>query len=413
MELLESTIYLLVAIDKNGFYSELLEKVKTDKKLSDSIKTLSDKVNRNNKGQFDKDYLEALRDEELVALVRILTKLDGQYSKLTLGSVSSVPCLIETLKLRNYSEYESIVDWVFKNRTNDYLPFGSLYLSQAKSLKDYKLNIEQDRLKREQIKLEAEIRRIDKQKEYYPKATQDLRNAIRRKDWMAFDALIRKGAEIYTFDEDGKTLAEKMADVKRAEIKKNNISKLRIEKNLYLTDSNNQGLTITVSDITPSDDDLDAFDCVSMTARYDNGFGFSQLYRFVDDKESQDIKDRCDLVIAEDRSKLLPIMSSGRWWIVVTPIVKGDGYKQRESCKSIMKDIFKLSQQSPVIATKLFISQFRHMFGYREEQLSGVFEALQELRDSSFGSLNLIYFEVDTRFRDRFAQQIRDQFITK
>ena len=302
---------------------------------------------------------------------------------------------------------------MFKNRTNDYLPFGSLYLSQAKSLKDYKLNIEQDRLKREQIKLEAEIRRIDKQKEYYPKATQDLRNAIRRKDWMAFDALIRKGAEIYTFDEDGKTLAEKMADVKRAEIKKNNISKLRIEKNLYLTDSNNQALTITVSDITPSDDDLDAFDCVSITARYDNGFGFSQLYRFVDDKESQDIKDRCDLVIAEDRSKLLPIMSSGRWWIVVTPIVKGDGYKQRESCKSIMKDIFKLSQQSPVIATKLFISQFRHMFGYREEQLSGVFEALQELRDSSFGSLNLIYFEVDTRFRDRFAQQIRDQFITK
>ena len=69
MELLESTIYLLVAIDKNGFYSELLEKVKTDKKLSDSIKTLSDKVNRNNKGQFDKDYLEALRDEELVALL--------------------------------------------------------------------------------------------------------------------------------------------------------------------------------------------------------------------------------------------------------------------------------------------------------------------------------------------------------
>jgi len=412
MELLESTIYLLVAIDKNGFYSELVEKIKTDKKLGISIVSLSDKVNRNSVN-FNKEYLDSLRDEEIVALVRVLTKLDGVFSKLTLGSVSSVPSLIEILQERNYKEYESIVDWVFKNRTNDYLPFGSLYLSQSKSLKDYKLNIEQDRLKRERIKLEAEIRRIDKQKKYYPKATQDLRNAIRRKDWIAFDALIRKGAEIYTLDDDGKTLAEKMSDVKRAKIKKNSVSKLRIEKNLYLTGNNNQALTITVSDITPSDDDLDIFDCVSMTARYDNGFGFSQLYRFVEDKESQDIKDCCDLVIAENKPKLLPMMSSGRWWIVVTPIVKGDGYKQRESCKSIMKNIFELSQQSPVCATKLFISQFKYMLDYREEQLSGILEALQDLKDRSFGSLNLIYFEVDSRFKDRFAQQIRDQFITK
>jgi hypothetical protein len=410
MELLESTIYLLVAIDKNGFYSELVEKIKTDKKLGNSIASISDKVNRNS-SNFNKEYIDSLRDEEIVALIRVLTKLDGELSKLTLGSVSSVPYLIETLQERNYNEYESVVDWVFKNKTNDYLPFGSLYLSHSKSLKDYRLNIEEDRLKKEQIKLEAEIRRVEKQKEYYPKATQDLRNAIRRKDWMAFDALVRKGAEIYTLDDDGKTLAEKMSDVKRAEIKKNSISKLRIENNLYLTDSTNQALTITVSDITPSDDDLDIFDCVSMTARYDNGFGFSQLYRFVDDKESQEVKDCCDLVIAENKSKLLPIMSSGRWWIVVTPIVKGDGYKQRESCKSIMKDIFELSQQSQVSATKLFISQFRYMFDYREEQLSGVFEALQELRDSSFGSLNSIYFEVDTRFRDRFAQQVRSCFI--
>jgi len=410
MELLESTIYLLLSIDKNGFYSELVEKIKTDKKIGNSIVSISDKVNRNS-SNFNNEYLDSLRDEEIVALVRVLTKLDGEISNLTLGSVSSVPYLIETLHERNYNEYESVVDWIFKNKTNDYLPFGSLYLSHSKSLKDYRLNIEEDRLKKEQLKLEAEIRRIEKQKDYYPKATQDLRNAIRRKDWMAFDALVRKGAEIYTLDDDGKTLAEKMSDVKRAEIKKNIISKLRIENNLYLTDSNNQALTITVSDITPSDDDLDIFDCVSMTARYDNGFGFSQLYRFVDDKESLEIKDCCDLAIVEDKSKLLPIMSSGRWWIVVTPIVKGDGYKQRESCKSIMKDIFELSQQSQVSATKLFISQFRYMFDYREEQLSGVFEALQELRDSSFGSLNSIYFEVDARFKDRFAQQVRSCFI--
>ena len=411
MELLESTIYLLVAIDKNGFYSELVEKVKTDKKLSDSIKTLSDKVNRNNKGQFDKDYLEALRDEELVALVRILTKLDGQYSKLTLGSVSSVPCLIETLKLRNYSEYKNLVDWVFKNKTNDYLPFGSFYLSHAKSLKEYKLLIEEDKLKRERIKLDAEIRKVEKQKKYYPKATHDLRNAIKRKDWMAFDALIRKGAEIYTLDDDGKTLADKMADVKRAKIKQNSISKLRMEDNLYLIDSRNQVLTIKVSDINPSDDDLDVFDCVSMTARYDNGFGFSQLYRFVDDREAQEIKDCCELVKVEGKTMFLPIMSSGRWRVIVTPTVKGDGYTQRESCRSIMKDVFELSQQPNVGATKLFISQYKYMFGYREQQLDGVFEALKELRDKSFGSLDLIYFEVDTRYKEKFNQQLRSYLI--
>ena len=95
-----------------------------------------------------------------------------------------------------------------------------------------------------------------------------------------------------------------------------------INLSFTLKDSKGQTLIVKVGDAAQSDDELKSYDCVSMSARYDNGFGFSQLYRFADDKESQEIKHLCDLVIEGNRAQLLSSKTSGRWWVIATPIVK-------------------------------------------------------------------------------------------
>ena len=149
-----------------------------------------------------------------------------------------------------------------------------------------------------------------------------------------------------------------------------------------------------------------------MTARYDNGFGFSQLYRFVDDKESKETKSCCDLVLNTNKSKLLPLNVSNRWKVIVTPKVKGDGHAQKQLCQSIMEDILNLSQENEIGPTKILMTQYRKMFSYREEQINGVFEAINILRQASFGNLEFIHFEVDIRYRDRFYKQLRAALIS-
>lgn len=180
-----------------------------------------------------------------------------------------------------------------------------------------------------------------------------------------------------------------------------------LELTAQLTDSEDKALTIRVGETITSENELDAFDCVAMSARYDNGFGFSQLYRFVDDKQSQEIKKFCNLVKDGGRTQLLPMLSSGRWWVIITPIVKGNGKAEKIACESIMRDVFHISQAPRVKASKMLISQYRYMFGYREQQFNGVFEAIKKLQKTTFGDLSMIYFEIDARYKDRFNEQVK------
>jgi len=212
MELLNAALRKVVAIDKNGSYSELVGEIQTDKEIAASIHALSHLVNRNS-AKFDQKYLQSLNVEELLALIRTLTLLDGKIRELSLGSATPVPTLIRELESCNYKYYESIVDWVFKNRTNPYLPFGALFGAEAKSLKEYQILTLEKKLRQQQTELDAEFIKLEKLKKEYPKATADLRNAIRRNDHMAFYGLIIKGAELYALDTDGKTLAEKIEEI--------------------------------------------------------------------------------------------------------------------------------------------------------------------------------------------------------
>jgi hypothetical protein len=66
------------------------------------------------------------------------------------------------------------------------------------------------RLNQENSEEGAKFRRLEKAKRTGPKATYDIAGAIRRKDLLAIDALIAKGADLSQIDENGISLLEKI-----------------------------------------------------------------------------------------------------------------------------------------------------------------------------------------------------------
>ena len=93
MQRLETTLRQLVAIDKESYYAELVQEVTTDKGFRAVVLTLSHRVNRGS-SYFDEAYIQSLNEDELVALTRVLTWLDGKINRFTFGSVAPVPSLI-------------------------------------------------------------------------------------------------------------------------------------------------------------------------------------------------------------------------------------------------------------------------------------------------------------------------------
>ena len=428
IQLLETTLRQLVAIDKDSYYAELVQKITVDKEFTAAVLTLSQRVNRSS-SYFDEEYLHSLSEDELLALTRVLTWLDGKIKGFTLNSVAPVPSLIKELELRDYKHYETLVDWVFKNRTNTYLPFGSMFGADVKSLKEYQILTQENKLKIKKIELDAEFRRLEKLKRNYSKATAELRNAIRRNDFMAYGSLIRKGAELYAMDSDGKTLAEKIESKNNSHhfTKKNNNntkSKDEMQGDICVRDSTDQVLTIRVN---ATADDCNRIDCASITARYDHGFGWSKLYRFFEDKDDQEIKNICDWVNTNDKSSLLPPRSSNilraaftssvtqevqnNLRVIVTPIVKGNSLIEKDRCKRIMSDIIDLSQSDGVQSQCLLITQFGFMLSYRDQHFDGIVEAIKERQTSSFLNLRKILFEVDSKYELSFFNQLSKRLI--
>ena len=139
----------------------------------------------------------------------------------------------------------------------------------------------------------------------------------------------------------------------------------------------------------------ESFDCVTLSARYDHGFGFSQLFRFVDDKESKEIKSICDSSNAEVLPKFLPASVSKKWRVLVTPVIKSNEQRYADFYRQLMLGV--VQQAQSVFTTKLIFSQYWMMFTYKEHHFEGVIRALNELKQESFGSLEVIRFEVDSK----------------
>jgi hypothetical protein len=182
-------------------------------------------------------------------------------------------------------------------------------------------------------------------------------------------------------------------------------TKKELKHNILLKDSLNNELIIKVKN--PSYHESKRINLVTLTARYDHGFGFSQLYRFVKDKDSQVIKDYSDLAMKNNAVKLLPLEVSENYKVLVTPSVKGNSDVEKEQCKVIMKELLNFSQSDHAKPQYLLITQFKHMRKYRDQQFYGILAAIKELQESSFGNLKEIYFEINSSFEEDFIHQIR------
>jgi hypothetical protein len=412
--LLNTALAKLVAIVKEGYYEELIELVKTDANFRESLLEIEKLVNWKyayTTHSFDEEFLFSLKDYELVVLIRAFTALDGAIDKFTFGSDTPVQCLFHRLEDFGYDKNEELIDWIFRNRKNNYiLPFGWDSQREVKSLFEYRLVDQVQQAKRYAERQQNNLRSIQKRVENKDRNTDSLRNAIKRKDWKSFDSLIKKGADLYAPDGDGGTLAEKIEAIKTDELSNNSSSILQLEESFYPSDGNKKQVAIKIRDFPLIQAELKKVNCVSLSAGYGDDFGCNQLDRFVDDKESLVIKDYCDLAIEENKAKLLPSEVSSKWRVIVTPALRANTYIEIQDCQLIMEEIFELSKSTGTESINLLISQYKNINEYREQQFAGVFQAIKSLCNSSLGNLDLIYFEVDTRHKEKFYKQLRSHF---
>jgi hypothetical protein len=182
--------------------------------------------------------------------------------------------------------------------------------------------------------------------------------------------------------------------------------------NFELQDFCNNKIIIHLGDFplpNISNNPLD-IDCVTISPRYDNGFGFSQLYRVVKDKDSTEIKNFCDLSKLTNQIHLLPKHVSDTWRVILTPTVKFNNESGRTLSKNLMLKLFSLSQSDEIESKKLLITHFRHLQSYPDKSIDGLLNGLFELSKGSFQNLTDIYIEITDMFEDRLKRQFKSNF---
>lgn len=217
MKLIESTLYKIKALLKEGNYDELILIVKEDATFEESLREIEKLVNwyyAHTTKSFNKEFLFSLNEIELDSLIRTFTLLDGRIEPFTFETLTPIPCLFHRLGDFKYQHFDELVDWVFKNRINkNIFPFAWIRRDEATSLNEYWLLQERDELKSEIYRLQNTIRNLEKKIINPTKATNDLKDAIKRNDSKSFSKLITKGADLNAIYEDGKILSVKIKEI--------------------------------------------------------------------------------------------------------------------------------------------------------------------------------------------------------
>jgi hypothetical protein len=144
--------------------------------------------------------INSLAVEDIIALIKSLTIGEQVFPRWSAGSVSPVIRLFWRLCDLDFQRAGIIAGWVVANTKNPYAPFGSMFNGGAKSIAEFRrYKAESYRRAQENIEAEEERQRFakeDKKECEAEKATQNLFNAVRRKDENAVEALLSKGAKV-------------------------------------------------------------------------------------------------------------------------------------------------------------------------------------------------------------------------
>jgi hypothetical protein len=124
-----------------------------------------------------------------------------------LGSTTRIPELIKHIPPPD----DPLIEWLLSHTRNPYLPFGGggkIRPNGVTTLPQYMAVLrERAEIRNKNIQRDLERQERDKQR-IAAKATKDIFAAIRRKDYAAISALIRKGAELNIKGADGLSASE-------------------------------------------------------------------------------------------------------------------------------------------------------------------------------------------------------------
>lgn len=134
-------------------------------------------------------YIKNLSIDDFEKLIKFYVIIPKYIRELNRGSVNGAIWLIKLYKPVDRKRYYDLIDWVFKNRNNEYLPYGSFIL----------LSIDSEAKYREFLDIKSEIKAINanQEKENHrlgvirraAKARENIKNAIKRNDLKAIAAL--------------------------------------------------------------------------------------------------------------------------------------------------------------------------------------------------------------------------------
>ena len=147
------------------------------------------------------EEIDSLEDSDILALIKVFTLMNKG------GSVSSVIWLYKILESKYPSLCTDIANWVLLNSNNMYEPFGT-YNFGAKSFEEYQKNLANEHLRKANRYKEIEDNQIKAKNRSTKDATEKIFKAIARRDKKAIEALISKGADIYSVNSEGKTAFE-------------------------------------------------------------------------------------------------------------------------------------------------------------------------------------------------------------
>lgn len=181
---------------------------------------------------------------------------------------------------------------------------------------------------------------------------------------------------------------------------------------LNLKDSNDSTIYIHISGFSLPSISRNPLniDCVTLSPRYDHGFGFSKLHRVVNDKDSLLIKNLVDESNLTNQVILLPKEVSDTWRVILTPTVKSNSEIGKEFSKKLMLDLFSLSQSEVVKSERLLITHFEFLVSYPDKTIDGILEGLLEMSRKSFLNLKDIYIEFDTNYKSKIEKQVIEKF---
>ena len=182
--------------------------------------------------------------------------------------------------------------------------------------------------------------------------------------------------------------------------------------NFELQDSNSSKMILHLGEFSKIDISNNPFgiDCVTLSPRYDHGFGFSQLHRLVNEKESASIENSCDFSKLTNQIQLLPKYDCDTWRVILTPTVKSNDEVGKNLSKNLMMKLFSLSQSDEIQSKKLLITHFRHLQSYPDKTIDGLLDGLSEITKHTFLNLQDLYIEITDKFQDRLEKHFRSKF---